>query len=190
MDDTMLQDLIKDVDAGKESPTNTKVSQDDYDIVREARNIVYSIGPGHNAVIPSYSPAKELAKDFLLYMATDEACTMYLEDTQGAQLPFRFDAKTICPDVYAEMPLTGQMRCDFYAAKEGFSVSMLPYEGEFPLVIYGGISALPGNVTSFEIFFGSKATEDRRAPETLYKGAQDNWAGDRWQMALENAGLI
>lgn len=190
MDDTMLQELIKDVDAGKESPTNTKVSQDDYDIVREARNVVYSIGPGHNAVIPSYSPAKELAKDFLLYMATDEACTMYFENTQGAQLPFRFDAKTICPDVYAEMPLTGQMRCDFYAAKEGFSVSMLPYEGEFPLVIYGGISAMPGNVTSFEIFFGSKATEDRRSPETLYKGAQDNWAGDRWQMALENAGLI
>ena len=41
--------------------------------VKEARSIVHSIGPNHTAVIPKYAKGKDVAVDFLRFMATDIA---------------------------------------------------------------------------------------------------------------------
>lgn len=190
MSDEKLAALIKDVDAGKETPTDTSVSQSDYDIVRKARGIVYSPGPGHNAIIPSYTPAKELAKDFLLYMSTSDAYATFFDKTEGAQLPFMYDAEKVCGDIYTKASDTAKIRNELYNNEnEKFRANILPYEGSFPLVMYSGLGLLPGNTLTFEVFFGSQGS-DYVSPDKLYEDAKKCWDKKRWTKMLEDAMLI
>jgi ABC-type glycerol-3-phosphate transport system substrate-binding protein len=86
-----LRALIDYVDthtSGYESMP-TGVTEEDVDTVREAREVeLAGAGPEHIALIPCYSNQKEAAKDFLLYMASDEGMSIYRESTGGCELPF------------------------------------------------------------------------------------------------------
>ena len=44
-------------------------------------------------MIPCYAKAEKLAKDFLVFMASDAAQEIYLSATKGAMLPFDYDAE-------------------------------------------------------------------------------------------------
>lgn len=50
----------------------------------------YLVGFGDSMIIPQNSPNKELAKDFLAYMATPEACRTFVEKADGAFLAFDY----------------------------------------------------------------------------------------------------
>lgn len=186
MSDEKLASVIREVDEGKTSSSLEGLSAEDFEIIREARSISHSASGGHNAVIPSYSPAKEIAKDFLLFLATDRANEVYTVSTCGAQLPFSIDLKTSNKELYDSLPKAGQMRYDFYSAPASTAAKILPYEGEFPLVIYSGYGALPGNSLTFEVYFGST---DKKSAASLYEAAKNYWTPQRWNMAIENAML-
>lgn len=62
------------------------VSPEDWAIVYEARNTVTSNYAGSDAFIPSYSNAKEGAKEFLKYMYSDEGYQIFV-DTLNIPLP-------------------------------------------------------------------------------------------------------
>lgn len=55
----------------------------------EARN--YLVGFGDSMIIPENTPNQELAKDFLAYMATYDACKTFVEKAEGAFLAFDYD---------------------------------------------------------------------------------------------------
>ena len=94
-DDATLSKVIKAIDdktaydaRGTELES---VSKDDWDKIFEARHIAYTTGGNSSAYIPSYAAGKDLAQDFLRYMATDKAQEIFMETTKGCQLPFLYD---------------------------------------------------------------------------------------------------
>lgn len=60
----MLSAVISEIDAGKTAPETAGVTQKDFETVRAARGVMYSIGSVHTSAIPAASTAKDLAVDF------------------------------------------------------------------------------------------------------------------------------
>ena len=57
----------------------------------DAQNYNYLVGFGDSMIIPENTPYQDLAKDFLAYMATEEACRTFVEKAEGAFLAFDYD---------------------------------------------------------------------------------------------------
>ena len=74
--DAKLSEIIKNIDEGKTdsqiADLISGVTADMAATVREARGIYYDLGAGHEAVIPSYSDAKDAAKLFLRFISSKE----------------------------------------------------------------------------------------------------------------------
>ena len=88
--DDKLQQIVDYVDG----VTTTKpafASDDDIQIVAAARNVAFTYGSGHQAVIPAYATAKEAAKKFLLFLATDRAQKIFAENTSGTTMCYGYD---------------------------------------------------------------------------------------------------
>lgn len=63
----------------------------DIAIVREARNLTCAYGANTQAVIPVYATAKEAAKKFLLFLATDRMQKVVAQNCSGAVMPYGYD---------------------------------------------------------------------------------------------------
>ena len=73
--DAVLSNIIKGIDDGKSDEVvaaENSVGADKVAIVREARGIYYDLGSGHQAIIPSYADAKDVAKLFLRFISSKE----------------------------------------------------------------------------------------------------------------------
>ena len=193
-DDDMLADVIAAIDAGYETANFARqmnafthqVSEEDYAKIVEARGIIASNAPGHNVGIPSYAKGKEIAFDFLRYMATDKAQEIYIKETSGSGLPFLYNVKQKNAELYNSLPALQKDRLDmnfdiFY------DINILPSESSFPLVKWGGMRAvhsLPG--TSIVNYFIAKGAE---------ANAQKLWEDDiayyktGFAMCMQKAGL-
>lgn len=82
-----LRNIVKGIDDGKtdaEIATDNGVSSDQVAKVREARGVYYDLGRGHQAYIPSYSDAKDVAKLFLRFISSKEfSDTVYSKNAFG-----------------------------------------------------------------------------------------------------------
>lgn len=58
--------------------------------VAGAQDYNYLVGFGDSMIVPENTPNQELAKDFLAYMATEEACRTFVEKAEGAFLAFDY----------------------------------------------------------------------------------------------------
>ena len=63
----------------------------DIAIVREARNLTCAYGANSQGVIPVYATAKEAAKKFLLFLATDRMQKVVAQNCSGAVMPYGYD---------------------------------------------------------------------------------------------------
>lgn len=93
--DTKLRELIDYVDANASGYEGkpTWATDADVDTVRDSRSLEISSGAQVISYIPAYSNQIQTAKDFLIYMATDEAMAIYREATGGCDLPFNWTNK-------------------------------------------------------------------------------------------------
>lgn len=78
MSDGTLSDIVKEVDEGATS--SDLCSQNDFDRIKEARNLLYNNGSESYVFIPSYSPAVEGAKEFLRYFYSDEGTLAFMRN--------------------------------------------------------------------------------------------------------------
>ena len=121
------------------------VTEEDYAKIMEARGIVHAIGPLHQAGVPSYAKGKEIAFDFLRYMATDKAQEIYMKATGGASLPFNYDLKKKNNALYNELFGSSnvfsieQDRLS-YLYDQCYETNVLPDPNSFPLVKWGEMS--------------------------------------------------
>ena len=83
--ETKLREVIHAIDDGTGKPAD--VSQPDWDELVKIRAYNGTEGYSHQIIVPAFSNAKELAKEFLLFLASDEALQIYF-DTTGCTLPF------------------------------------------------------------------------------------------------------
>ena len=181
--DEMLSNVIDAVDAGEDGYTG--IDPDDYQTIRKARSIIHTAGPNHTAVIPSYAAGKDVAVDFLRFMATDIALEAYMRTTLGAGLPFEYDVKTKNPELYASFSAIEQSRVDYFS-DPNLEITILPSENAFPLARYGGVDMFI-NDRYFSTFGVSGNTV---TPQDFYDQTWESWnEPGRWENACSQAGL-
>lgn len=83
--DEALSKVIAAIDANEPKPEG--VDAEEFEEIKIIRSYTNSNGFMFNAMIPAYSNAKEAAKKFLLFMASDTAQQIFYDET-GALLPF------------------------------------------------------------------------------------------------------
>lgn len=201
--DAQLRTVISRIDSGCETVEQAKaapiqdgdadisaVTKADYQKIIEARAVVYSTGPDCDTCIPIYANGKEVAFDFLRFLATDIAQEIYLETTGGASLPFVYDVKEKNPQLYESFSAIQKDRyaMDFLAVYEP---TVLPKTESFPLVKFGGLT----DWSPFALNRNTIVTYARASGETGLAALNrdiDYWQqnnGKNWSAALTNAGL-
>ncbi|MBQ3492753.1 MAG: extracellular solute-binding protein [Clostridia bacterium] len=86
--ETKLRTLIDYVD-GVITEKPSFATDDDVAYIREARSFERA-GSGNCAVIPCYANQKQSAKDFLLFMASNEGLKIFRDYTAGCRMPFDY----------------------------------------------------------------------------------------------------
>ncbi len=187
--DDELSFVVKCVDEEKAYETakteyNTKFSKEltaaDYTRIKDARMVVNRLG-SHNAFIPSYATAKELAKDFLLFLATDEAIEILMKET-GSISPFIYDVEEKNPTLYNSLSTTQKMRIDRLK-----TATMMRPTTSYPLCYLGALYPLVihKNVIGE---YSKQAKSQRMTPEQIY----NNNCGDieaKYDSMLRSAGI-
>lgn len=153
--------------------------------VLEARSINYSIGTAHTAIIPDYADAKNVAVDFLLFMATDIGLNCYTKGTEGSNLPFKYNVKESDADLYNSLNPIMKSVQDYFN-NDKFTVYTLPGENAFPLCEYGGLS-----VKLNDSFFDLLAVPNKSTTaQEIFDEAADYWNTERFNNALSKAGIM
>lgn len=156
--------------------------------VAEARGVVHSIGGVHNGLIPANAVAKDLAVDFMLFMATDVAQAAYAEATDGSFLPFEYNVKEKDPELYNSFTNMQKSKIDYFYPDEAhsYTIQTLPMENQFPLYYYGSVNIF--SRTDWYTILRAQETKD--TPRQYYQETIDYWTeGSRFTSALKLAGL-
>lgn len=183
--DKELSALITAIDEGNSALEGEgySVSQKDYDVIKEARQIVFSIGARHNSFIPAYSNAKDVAVDFLRFMSTDIACEAYIKATMGSSLPFNYEATKNSELMQSLSPLH-QTRLSYFCDSFAPAIT-LPNTSSYPLARYGGVKAFE-NETYFATFY---ADGNKTTPMDFYNDSIAAWTEENFKFARQKAGL-
>lgn len=182
--DAKLQAIIAEVDAGAAKSEIEGVSANDFAIVKEARNMVNIIN-GHDALIPSYATAKGLAKDFLLYMATDKSLNTYAGVTGGCQLAYEYDIEEKDPELYAG--LLGMHKEKIDMMKNGV---VKPFESMYELQYAGMVQAFP-SYDNVSFCFTATFKGDYHTAREIYEADIDYYAKNQaynWKQVLSRLG--
>ena len=192
--DAQLAATVDYVD-GKTSTAPAGVSEDAIAAVREARGVVHSIGANHTAYVPSYAKQKGIAKDFLLFMATDKVQEIYMNATGGSSLPFKYDVKTKNPTLYASLTQMQKERIDYFNSST-VSVSVLAAKEAFPLCRFGGLGMF--SISDNDCVAALSMNNKTKTAQDIYNDTLTYWGfnldgssndNQRWNTALSKSGL-
>lgn len=191
MSDAMLANIIREIDENilyENSAYKTQVSRADFDKIAEARRIVgYSSASTQTVGIPSYSPAKELASDFLRFMYTDKAIVEFARASGGVTLPTTYDYAANS-DVYSQFNRIQKSKYEINQLTKGtnYETLRLPNALSFPLG-KAGLDALTRYTGKFEVDFTVK-TANRTTAEKIYQNEIDYWDEATWTQLCSAAG--
>lgn len=192
-DDATLSLIVEAVDNGCNSIEEAAeaypelagkgIKDTDYQTVHDARMLVYSIGPRHNVVIPECSPAKELAADFILYMATDKSLETYASMTGGASLPFDYNYQENT-ELWNSFSAMQQQRLELFSDPD---LNIMPNVAKYPLVLRGGFSSwYPCENPGYE-FQTNGSTAQEVYDEIIQYWTENN--SSRFRIACSQAGI-
>lgn len=184
MTDATLSAVIDAIDAGETEYAG--VSAADFATIKAAREVVYSIGPGHNAYIPSYATGVNPAVDFLRYMATDKAQQIYMKATNGAMLPFEYEVKD---SDKGNISVMQQGVINFFNTHD---VNILPSQSSFPLVRYGGLSVFSSGMALENFTSGMSKGSYNSVAELCFEREYTYWTENNnavWKNCLKQAGM-
>ena len=171
--DKTLSSVIKGVDQGKSDSqiaAECSVSTDIAARVREARNVYFDYSSNtHLALIPSYSPSKDVAKLFLRFLASDDNLDLY-KGTAYSSLPFKYAGQSKASDIAFVNSVDEIM---------GYGQNVAVYEdiGTSP-IRQAGLHCFPFTQSYAETFKGMSLKQ--MTAKDIYEGdytvAHDNWA--------------
>lgn len=191
-DDETLRKVIDDIDAGLTAPSDSSVSAEDFAVVRAARGLFSTDDSiSSHAVVAANSDAKDVAVDFLLYMATDEAQTIQSEKTYGGISAFQFTLEKNAPEAHNKMQTEyGKTYAVLYdvAAMIDTDYAQGVYKYS-PLATYGSFTAYLSKYSSLESVFMS---DNDITAEQIVQEHDSYWLEDNakaFQTALARAGL-
>ena len=151
-DDATLQKVVDFVD-GNESAAPTGVSEEDIARIREARNTYHSLSLSQAMAIPSSSDHVELAKDFMVYMCSEQAQQIFSQTLKGVTMAYGFNPTNVSTIKMSEFQKSVY---DCY----GGDTNPVPYRDySSNLVTYGGLYLMK-NKYAAELFTGTKTAAD------------------------------
>lgn len=156
--------------------------------VIEARGVVNSIGGVHYGLVPANATAKEMAVDFLRFMATDIAQDAYAEATDGASLPFEYNIKERNPELYNTFSAIQKSRIDYFYPGESalYKVQTLPLDDRYALYYHGKVKSFYN--TDWDTVM--RQEKNKETPVDYWNDTIDYWKnGNRFSNALKLAGL-
>lgn len=182
-----LRDLIDYVDGvKKEVPAfSSSVGMSSEEViasVTEARKLVFSFIGDFTACVPQKSNAKEAAKKFLTYMASDEGLKAYAKVQQGLTLPFNYDMKAdealyASFNDFSKSVIDIMSDCVIYRQSYKTVLSrtyMIPFREEM------------GSSIEIKLYTGSMTAQDIIDSDYNYYTKNNNQA---WNKLLKDAGL-
>ncbi len=185
---TSEADLVKVVQAIDENKTyeQTKelvpaLSEVDYEYLKEGRNVTNTVG-GHVAYIPYYATAKNLAKDFLRFLATDDAIKSFMTTTNGCATPYQYDYTKLG----FELPPMQQTKLEMQKDSK-----ILKNASSFPLQYLGGLRSFAKTGT-LEVVFAANYAGDRKTPQQIFDEDIAYYTKDQnqyWNALLTRTGL-
>ena len=196
-DDATLRKVVQAIDDGKTfgMANIDGVTEADYQTIMDARGVTLSLGAGFHSCIPSYAAGKDVAVDFLRFMATDKAQEIYAKATGGATLPFKYKMsdKAIFNDFSDLQKSVIDMR-----EKSIYNSTCMPLGTNMPLVKFGNLGiwtsyALNG---AWDINYAQNGSLDPKnewSAQAAYDRDIDYWTnnnGEKWNNALRLAGFI
>lgn len=148
------------------------VSEDDWKYIQAARNTMAANYSGNSAYIPSYSNAKEGAKEFLKYLYSDEGYKIYT-DTLDLIMPISLSEGEIDTTGWSSFAKNQEQ---LYRTTEQFATEFIA--GKHDIFPFGGAQRLGSAHTYIDKFCASNP-EDRitaaEAWETIQKRTKDNY---------------
>lgn len=181
-DDAKLREVVDAIDAGETGVSG--VTDADFATVKAARMVNLGAG-GHMSFIPSYATAKEPAKDFLLFMASDKAINSFMRTTRGSTTPYQYSVREKDPELYnsfttlhkdcIEYIETGEFLADRFTRR-------LYYFGGFDILINIGRNLAPK--------FATLNAAERETSEQIFEDEAKYWTQARWTSLLRTSGLI
>lgn len=133
MTDDMLSDVIAAIDGG--ATTFEGVSENDMARLIEARTMMFSWSAGHAGWIPTNSDKKDVAKDFLQYMVSDEGLRIFTKATKGCTQPYDFDYLN---DAATKSEMNAFMKSVYNITENSKEYFFEP--GKDPLYCMGGVT--------------------------------------------------
>ena len=189
-DDLTLRAVVSYIDGEAGATVPAGVSEEDIAYIRKARG-VESIGNFQSAYIPVYAKAKGMAKEFLKFLATDEAIKICLDKTGGSSLPFKLDG-SMGYDLKSD-----SARWDSYSEFIKSKYAMLEQTKQSPLdkntYALNLFGALKVNSNAYSLSyakFTAKNSADRITAQQIYNDRLTFFTYEKLMTALERAGII
>lgn len=157
----------------------------DIEHIHEARHLMAPV-EGHEAFIPSYATAKNVAKDFLRFMATDKAIRTFAESTKGCSTAFSYDVIAQNPGLYDTFTDIQKQRLSMV---QNGGISM-PVKASYRLAMLGGFDMSRYPSGSIEVNFSSESgrkTAEEMVNYDINYYTQNNNA--QWNSMLTAAGI-
>ncbi len=191
MSDETLSAIIKEIDENvtyADSAYKGTVSKSDFDKIAEARRIVgFSSAGTQSVIIPEYSPAKELAADFLRFMYTDKSILEFSRASGGVTLPTTLDMSEH-EDVYSQFNPIQKSKYQMMQLTAGtnYETLRLPNAYSYPLG-KAGLSSLTRYTGKFEVDFTVK-TANRTTAQDIFDADVAYWNEATWLQLCSAAG--
>ena len=185
-----LREIVTGIDNGDDNAaiisavkTNVgaTVTEDQIEAVRDARGIYYNQGSSHQALIPSYADAKDVAKLFLRFMMSDDAMNIFSANTTGCRMPLNYSDES-------KGVIENETR---YAASVREIVNgdratiIYPDRQTSPLRSIGGLG---GTFQRYWYYGHALATTPTLTAETIFR-EEYQLVSSNWSTYLSNAGL-
>lgn len=193
--DELLRKLVDHVDgkcdkgevAALYTAKGKSIDRLDADIahIHEARHLMAPV-EGHEAFIPSYATAKDVAKDFLRFMATDKAIRTFAESTRGCSTAFSYDVIAQNPGLYDTFTDIQKQRLSMV---QNGGISM-PVKASYRLAMLGGLDMSRYPSGSIEVNFSSESgrkTAEQMVNYDINYYTKNNNA--QWNSMLTAAGI-
>ena len=187
MSDETLASIIREIDNDvtyEDSTAKTNgVSDADFAKIAAARCIAgNAMASGQVAVVPSYSPAKDLAADFLRFMYTDVAIRNFTL-ASGISFPTTYDLKADT-ELYNSIDPIQQSKLAITAGTSNYPYTMLP----------AGSSLRLGTAGLSDIYFSGKfevnfaqAANNRLTAAKILEEEEKYWNDTRWSQMVVSA---
>lgn len=162
--DEILSQVIDYVDGAGELPAG--VTEEEAAIIKEARNTVGSKGMEHYAYAPEFSDAKELADEFLVFMASDEGIQIFKDNCAGGFTPYDYE--------YDKLTVTEESV--YEATKEAIYVCEFKYS---ELFYRGGVRAITAGTS--DTLDGMLCKPKGMTAKEINDAMIEAYSGQKWQ---------